>query len=127
MLEHGEYRLEWSGQVLHNYPVGGFNEFGIDSMRDRILEVVGDRNGWAFFEHPRDNAGLTPEAVPALCRMHQALIRQGCVAIGLEIGVTFGGVIRDQIFPLLSVPAIVDEDPAIVEHFLEQAVTEAAD
>ncbi|MEM9304575.1 MAG: hypothetical protein AAGE01_20860 [Pseudomonadota bacterium] len=117
-LEHGDFRLEWQGRVLHNYPVGGFNEYGIRRLQQAILDEAPEGIPWALVEHPKDRAGLTPEGLEEIRRMHLALVQHGCVCIGMDVAPTFGAILRDLVLSELPVPTIVGDQPDDIDTFV---------
>lgn len=117
-LEHGNYRLLVEGRIIHNYPSGGFNSEGIKALTDAILDAAPSVGNWALFEHPKTDAGLTPDGIEAIKMMYEILIERGCVAIALEIGLTFGKVLDSQVLSTLNVPTMVGDNELAIEVFL---------
>lgn len=116
--EHGNYQLMVEGRIIHNYPVGGFNAEGIKSLTDAIVDIAPANGHWALFEHPKVNAGLTPDGVEAIKMMYEILIEHGCVAIALEIGFTFGNVLERKVLQHLVVPTMTGLEEEKIEAFL---------
>lgn len=110
MLEHGSFRLELQGAVLHVYPVGGFNEFGIEALHQEIRRHAPSRESWVLVEHPGDKAGLTLEAIGALCDNYRKLSQIGCKAIGLEISPLWERSIKRIIDGELDIPVYFNGD-----------------
>jgi hypothetical protein len=107
MLVHGKYQLEMEDGIIHVYPVGGFNEFGIRKLHEDILELAPPNEPWALIEHPRSEAGLTPAAAAELAANYQKLSRIGCVAIGLEVNYLWQKVITEALGNAISIPVVM--------------------
>lgn len=116
--EHGNYRLLVEGAMIHNYPSGGFNAEGIKALADEILAAAPKGQAWVLFEHPKLDAGLTPDGIEAIKMMYDILIDHGCMAIALEIGQTFGNVLERDVLSDLKVPSMTGSDEAKLESFL---------
>jgi len=107
------------GRIIHNYPVGGFNAEGIKAVTDAIIDIAPSKGHWALFEHPKKDAGLTPDGLEASQMMYEIFIENGCVAIALEIGCTFGGVLDREVLHDLPVPTMTGQDETNIEAFLQ--------
>lgn len=76
MKPHGQYKVTLEGSVVHVFPEGGFNEEGIQEMHEHVLLVAPKNKQWALFEHPKDLAGLTPEALKELIVSYNVLVNK---------------------------------------------------
>ena len=115
MLEHGSFHLEVIGDVIHIYPKGGFNEYGIKKMHEKILSIAPNNRAWTLIEHPKDQAGLTPEAAEELCKNYCKLSKSGCSAIGLEINHFWARTIQKILKDKVDIPVYFHEDLQEVE------------
>ncbi len=118
IVAHGNYRLLIEGRIIHNYPVGGFNAEGIMHLADDIAAAAPPTGHWVLFEHPKSDAGLTPDGVEAIRMMYEILMERGCLAIGMEVGMVFGAVLQRDVFNGLGIPSMVGEDEVAIEAFL---------
>lgn len=120
MKGHGHFTCELIGDVVHTYPVSGFNEYGIQELQEAITLLVKEKESWALFEHPREQAALTPQAMIALKNAYQTFASQGCVVIVLEIGVTYGSLIINKVLNQIPLPSMVSRDVNQLTQFVSQ-------
>ncbi|MFC3153259.1 hypothetical protein ACFOEK_19625 [Litoribrevibacter euphylliae] len=120
MKEHGIYRIEESGDIIHVYPVGGFNEYGIKSLHQEIRSIAPKDRAWVLIEHPKDEAGLTPEAAKELCKNYCLLSKYGCKAVGLEISRIWAFSIQKTLKDQVDIPVYFSESSEEVEKFVVQ-------
>lgn len=115
MQEHGYFDIKLIGDVIHVYPVGGFNTDGIKALHNEIRTIAPTDRDWALIEHPKDGAGLTPEAADELCKNYSQLSKLGCKAIGLEINQFWARAIQRLIANKIDIPVYFHEDIQEVE------------
>lgn len=115
MLEHGDFRIERDGKIIHIYPVGSFNEFGVNAVFAAIKEMAPVDTNWALIEHPKNDAGLTPEATEALINNYHALSQLGCKAVGLEVNALWTSVLSKLLNDRLDIPVYFYQDPQALE------------
>lgn len=111
MLEHGNYHMELVGNILHVYPVGGFNEFGINALHLEIRQIAPRDIAWALIEHPKSSASLTPEAATALCNNYKLMEQHGCRAIGLEVNRLWELTIKKAMGDKVAIPVYYSKEP----------------
>ena len=116
MWAHGNFKIELKGNVIHVYPVGGFNKEGIDEVHTEVSIVAPNNTAWILFEHPKDLAGLTPEALDALVESYLKFQEQNCSAIALEICSTWEGVVRRALKDKLYIPLFLSDDLTYLEN-----------
>ncbi|WP_019027758.1 hypothetical protein [Colwellia piezophila] len=104
MKSHGDYKIELLNDVVHIFPSGGFNEEGIREVRDKVLLIAPTIKPWGLFEHPKDLAGLTPEAAEELLKSYQMFSNRNCIVVALEVCSTWQGVIDKVINGNIDIP-----------------------
>ncbi|MFD2167930.1 hypothetical protein ACFSJY_16875 [Thalassotalea euphylliae] len=104
MVAHGDFSVIVEGNIVHTYPVGGFNKEGIESIRAAIVDAIPNTNNWILFEHPKDQAGLTPDAAQAIGESYLEFEKQGCQEIRLEVCSTWRAIITRQLSSKLDIP-----------------------
>ena len=122
MREHGTFHLKLIGDIVHMYPKGGFNEQGIKAYHDQLLSIAPTDRAWALIEHPKDQAGLTPEAAEALCKLYCEVSELGCRVIGLEINNFWAQTIQNLIKDRVDIPVYFNEDLVEVEKLVNQHI-----
>ncbi len=123
MLEHGEFDLKLTGNVVHTFPVNGFNEFGIQRIRAAILDLAKGLEKWALFEHPKSLAGLTPEASEEISRSYEEFSDRGCVLIALEISPVWGEVIRKSLGNDFPIPVHFDTNAEQLDQLIDNRLS----
>lgn len=122
MRAHGDYKIEVIGQIVHVYPIGGFNVQGIQAMHCDIIKAAPRQNGWALFEHPKGEAGLTPDAVHSLIEHYQHLVDMNCCAVALEISSTWRAIFEKLVAEQLTIPILLDGDCQALSQQLTEAI-----
>lgn len=122
MQEHGDFELKIIGNVIHTYPMSGFNEFGIQRIRKAILELAEGLESWALFEHPKSLAGLTPEASVEIAKSFEEFSQKGCVMIALEISPVWEGVIRKSLETVIPIPVHFDSNSETLNELIMNAL-----
>ena len=120
MLEHGDFEIKTIESVVHTYPVGGFNEYGIKRIRQSILNACPYDRKWALYEHPKDVAGLTPEAALEIALSYKEFCENGCVVIALEVCSTWQNVIARKLKQDLAIPLYFDSNGSNLEVLIHQ-------
>jgi len=115
MSPHGKYKIELIGNVVHVFPTGGFNEQGIRQMHKEIASIAPKIKPWALLEHPKDIAGLTPEAIEELVSCYKSLSSINCVVAALQISGAWQGVFETRIVDKVNIPVYLDCDLALLE------------
>lgn len=119
MLEHGEFSIEVEGQVVHVYPIGSFNEKGIAKLCKAVLAVKPEGK-WALFEHPRDVAGVTPDAAFELAASYKRMSENGCEAVAVEVIRLWHDIIHDACRGEVTIPVFVDDNVTPLRSELKQ-------
>ncbi len=104
MKPHGDCKVELINDVVHIFPIGGFNEEGIRDIRDRILSIAPIDKPWGLFEHPKDLAGVTPEAAEELLQTYLTISKFNCKVVALEVCSTWQGVLEKTLDGNLDIP-----------------------
>ncbi|ALS99609.1 hypothetical protein [Lacimicrobium alkaliphilum] len=120
MLEHGEYSLELKGQVLHTWPVGSFNRPGLLRYQRGVLAATEPLDRWVLFEHPKNVAAVTNEAMEALGETYQLISQHGCIGIACEVGPLFKDRINQSFRPLLDIPLLASNNERELEEFIAE-------
>ena len=110
MIEHGSFHIELLDNIIHVYPIGGFNEAGIKAIHDEIRSIAPTDQAWALIEHPKDQAGLTPEAADELCKYYCQLSSFGCKAVGMEVNNFWARTIGELLENKIDIPVYFHED-----------------
>jgi len=124
MLEHGDFEIEIIGNVVHTYPVGGFNEHGIKRIRQSIMNARPYDEKWALYEHPKDVAGLTPEAALEIALSYKEFCKNDCVVIALEVCSTWQNVIAKRLKKELPIPLYFDSNGSRLEALIHRHLHE---
>ena len=123
MEGHGDYTIQLIGNVVHVFPIGGFNEQGIEELQQAILKAAPKSEKWALLEHPKGMAGLTPEAAEQLISGYLKFSRVNCAAIGLEVSSVWKMTIERVAQDKLMIPLFCDSDgikvESLIQHYLE--------
>jgi len=125
MKPHGDYKIRVSNNIVHVFPVGGFNPEGIEALHKDIVSSA-PANSWVLFEHPCDTAGLTPEAVDAIVRSYQNLAKINCVAIALEISSTWKYLFEKNIVAQIAIPVYLDNRVDVLEKNVDRVLNRAS-
>lgn len=120
MQPHGDYKVELINDVVHVFPLGGFNEEGIQEVREQVLLIAPKDRAWGLFEHPKDLAGLTPEALGELLKSYQYFSDFNCKVVALEVNATWQGVIEKGLKGNLDIPFSLSNDLDQLEVFIKQ-------
>lgn len=123
MNPHGDYKIELINDVIHVFPIGGFNEEGIQEVRDAILLLAPKNRPWGLFEHPKDLAGLTPEAADELLKTYRYISEMNCKVVALEICSTWQGVLERTLHGNLDIPYYLGNDLEQLQATVEQYVS----
>ncbi len=116
MNPHGNYIIEVVDDIVHVFPSGGFNALGIEELHQDIVLKAPINRPWALFEHPRDLAGLTPEAIEALINSYQKFATANCVVAALEISSVWKGVFDSFIVDKVDFPIYLDSNITYLEN-----------
>lgn len=119
MKAHGDYRIEIEDRIVHIYPCDGFNAEGIASLHKETLLVAPIDVPWVLFEHPRNIAGVTPEAVIEIAQAYKNLEKLNCIAIALEISSTWKQVFEENIIGILNIPVYLNSDISKLEQAIK--------
>jgi hypothetical protein len=119
MNPHGDYKVELINDVVHVFPIGGFNEGGIRELREQILLIAPINRAWGLFEHPKDLAGLTPEASNELLKSYQNFCKLNCKVIAVEASSTWQGVIDKMLNGNLDIPFYLSNDLVELEDLIK--------
>jgi hypothetical protein len=120
MKSHGDYKIELINDVVHTFPVAGFNEEGIRELREQILLIAPVDRPWALFEHPKDLAGLTPEALEELLKSYQSFSKLNCIVVALEASPTWQYVINKMLSGNLDIPFYLSSNLGQLESLVKQ-------
>ncbi|WP_088329934.1 hypothetical protein [Lacimicrobium sp. SS2-24] len=120
MLEHGEFRVEIKGVVLHTWPVGSFNRPGLLRYQRGVLDACQPLSRWVLFEHPQNVAAVTNDAMQALGETYQLASENGCIAIACEVGPLFKDTINKSFQPILSIPLLASDDAEELDAFVQR-------
>ena len=120
MQAHGNYKIELIKNIVHVFPSGGFNEQGVIQLHKEIASIAPHNMAWALLEHPKNVAGLTPEAVQELIKSYQNLSKLNCVVAGLEVSSTWQGVFEKSIVGKVNIPVYLNNDLAKLEQLIKQ-------
>ena len=123
MRAHGDYNLVLKGNIIHVYPTGGFNAEGVEALHRDISDLMPENESWALFEHPKDLAGLTPDAIEMLILYYKKLSQLNCCAVALEISPTWRGIFERLIVKHLEIEVFLDGDNNLLEQALITAIT----
>lgn len=119
MGPHGNFKVELINSVVHAFPSGGFNERGVIELRKEILRIAPLDSSWILVEHPKDLAGLTPDALTELIKTYQVVSAHNCKAIALEINTTWHKIIKAHIKDSLDIPLYLSDDLESINDFLK--------
>lgn len=122
MLEHGEYKLELKGQVLHTWPVGSFNRPGLLRYQRGVSAATEPVDRWVLFEHPKNVAAVTNDAMEALGETYKLISKHGCIGIACEVGPLFKETINKNFQPILDIPLLASDDADELEKFVASLV-----
>jgi ligand-binding SRPBCC domain-containing protein len=100
--------------------MGGFNEEGIRDLRAQILRIAPINEVWGLFEHPKDLAGLTPEASKELLKSYQSLSKLNCKVVAIEACSTWQDVIEGLLKNNLDIPFYLGDDLEQLSILLQQ-------
>lgn len=106
----GHFTVEVKDNLVISNPVGAFNESDIQRLRQAVLDAAKTKDTWIFLETPKSEAGLTPEAVDELARSYDIFHQNGCKAVALEVGPTFGSLFSKPPFSDLAIPIYATDD-----------------
>ena len=109
MEPHGYFDVERKNSVVHAYPRGGFNAQGIIALRTEVISQA-PTTPWLLFEHPKEFAGLTPDAVEALKESYLIFSSLRCCAIALEFSTTWKSLIDKEITKDVNIPIFMGKD-----------------
>lgn len=118
MFEHGEFTLEVQGPVLHTWPTGSFNKPGLVRYQRGVLAAATGLQDWVLFEHPKNVAAVTNEAMEALGETYKLLSQHGCIGIACEVGPLFKDRINQGFRPLLDIPLLASDDESQLQEFV---------
>ena len=108
MQAHGEFQVKLIKQVVHTYPEGGFNKEGIKAVHHAILESVQNTAKWALFEHPKDEAGITPDAVEEMLFFYHRIEHQGCQFICVDLNHLSAVMFKNMVQKHLTIPTLIN-------------------
>jgi len=117
---HGEMEIVLEGNIVHTYPQGAFNGEGIKKFRQKILEKAPRNKPWILFEHPMNEAEITPEALIELEKTFLACEENGCFAIVQESSLVYGIVVQIYALGLLNIPSMVSKDRDELLRFIQR-------
>lgn len=120
MGPHGNFKIELINDVVHIFPSGGFNEQGIREIRDQVLLAAPTTKPWGVLEHPKDLAGLTPEAAKELLKSYQTFSKRNCIVVALEVCSTWQAVIESLLNGDLDIPFHLNSDLEQLEARLDK-------
>jgi len=120
MNPHGDFKIELIDNVVHVYPSGGFNEQGVELLNEEIVSIAPQDQPWAVLEHPKNSAGLTPEALSKIAGFYQKIGELNCVALGFEISSTWKGVLEKAFIDKVDIPICMSNDLEKVELFIHE-------
>lgn len=119
MKPHGDYKIELISNVVHVFPCGGFNEYGIRKLHEDIASIVPVNTPWALFEHPYNISGLTPEGIDEIVMCYQNLSKLNCIVVALEISSTWEAVFEKSILGKVGIPVYLSEDSKELEKIIQ--------
>ena len=121
---HGRYTIKREGNVVHTYPVGGFNDLGIIRIRESILEAASGCHHWILLEHPCNKAGLTPAAVKEIIRSFEMFKASGCIGIAMEVESTWAWAMNKELKEELGIPLYFNDDHSKTQQWALQQLEE---
>jgi|GEM_PF-1512786 len=119
---HGEFTLEWHGEVLHTFPRGNFNEYGIIELKHAVLNSLKGRTNWVVFDRPMDKAGITPDAIHELGKAYAEYQMQDCILAVLEVPAVFGAAIKAEVAKHTNMPVICGTDANALAQMAQDAL-----
>lgn len=127
MKGHGIFRVELIDHIVHTYPEGGFNEYGIIGIHETIIEPISGESVWVLFEHPKDLAGITPEALEEIIKSYQEYVKLVCIAIALEASPTWAQVFKSSVFDKVGLPTFTGSNESELLRKLEAQLATVLD
>ena len=119
---HGTFTLEWHGEILHAFPRGNFNEYGVLELKSKILEQANGHDKWVLFDRPSTKAGITPDAIHELVKAYGEYQQYGCILIILEVPSMFGNAIKDEAAKHTNMPVICGTDAQALAQSAQDAL-----
>jgi hypothetical protein len=107
---HGTFTLEWHGEILHTFPRGNFNEYGIIELKKQVLEQIANHEYCVVFDRPSTEAGITPDAIHELGKAYDEYQQHGCILVILEVPSMFGSAIKAEAAKHTNMPVICGTD-----------------
>lgn len=123
---HGEYTIEWQGEVLHVFPRGNFNEYGIMELKNVILSQLKNHEEWVLFERPTGKAGIIPEAIHELAKAYSEYYQHGCILVLLETPSVFGAAIKAEADKHSTIPLIYSSDAQHLAQIAQDALNSSS-
>lgn len=121
---HGDYTLEWQGEVLHAFPRGNFNEYCIIELKHVVLNNLAGRKKWVLFERPTNKAGIIPEAIQELGKAYAEYQQHGCILVILEVPAMFGNAIKAEAAKHTNMPVICGTDAKALAQSAQDALNQ---
>ncbi|GAB3011275.1 hypothetical protein [Bowmanella dokdonensis] len=123
MFEHGAFKLKVEGRVLHTFPEGSFNQPGLVKYRQAVLDEVAGLSGWVLFEHPRNIAAVTNDALTELIDTYRQAQFKGCLGVACEVGAPFDSIISARLDDSIEMPVCFSQDEEQLRDFVSQLLS----
>tara|TARA_R110000764_G_scaffold19811_4_gene51549 strand:- start:11223 stop:11606 length:384 start_codon:yes stop_codon:yes gene_type:complete len=127
MESHGDYKINLTGNVIHIYPSGSFNQEGVKQLNDKVLLIAPQNSPWALLAHADESAGLTPEAVNEIINFFQQISKENCVVIGIAALPTWQGVLEKSIKENadITIPVYLDANLSKLDSLIKKIMDSA--
>lgn len=116
-------KITIENNVVHTYPNSDFNREGIEKSFDEIYKATNDMDRWVLFEHPSDDAGLTPQSLDSLINIYQTISSHGCIGIAIEIRSVFKGILERFIPDNMDIPILISKDESELNEFVSKVLS----
>lgn len=110
------------GNIIHTYPMGSFGRKEVTLHYQAVVKFAEHHKTWALFEHPKANAGLSPEGEIALMTQYQNVVNAGCKVIALEVSTVFAERLNKYIFPEIDCPCMASQDKDALLAFINSNI-----
>lgn len=115
--EHGDYRIDVRGSVVHCFLDAGFNYEGIVSFCQSLTKAINRLTHWVMFIHTSESTMATPEAVEYSQSQISKLTTYGCGGIAFLTSNTITRYLASKLSELATMPFLASDSLETLAQF----------
>lgn len=127
MIEHGQYKFDWQGDILVLSLQGGFNEVAIKNFFGQVTDsiLVRQKPHWVLLSNVDSSMLGSPEVIGIIKSAYSWGIRKGCIAAAISGANLVVEDIFSNYFKTLAIPTALFAHQEDALQWLQRKLDEA--